>query len=315
MEKKDGKYLEQLVELIEKSIDSDAIIERDVQMPLLNSLGGYKTQCDIVITKGVAPRITKTIIEVQDRNSKVKPNDFRGWIQKLEEVGAQHLICVSKQEFPESIKEKARYSGNKVSLINLSSLDTERIPINFFNYNFYYSTFHLKQWNLIKINNLSNSNTLNLKSLFSNRKISANDKVFSYDKNIFFSFNELANISIKDKNIFNQKVNSTFSSFFDKNRSLYLFYSDTFIEINCEFNFSYVLLNENIPTSLMSYEQDEFGALAWIIKAVYRKDKRFVEMNIPVTKRGDKYILKKMLLKYSDNQLLSFETKVSKNNC
>ena len=314
MEKKNGKYLEQLVELIEKSIDSNASIERDVQMPLLNSKGGYKTQCDIVITKGVSPRLTKTIIEVQDRNSKVKPNDFRGWVQKLEEIGAQHLICVSKQEFPESIKEKARCSGNKVSLINISNLDIDEIPINFFNYNFTYSTFKLKQWSLIKIDNLSNSITLNLKSLFSDRKISANDKVFSYDKNTFFNFNELASISIKDKNIFNQKINSTFSSFFDKNQSLYLFYSDTFIEINCEFNFSYALLKESIPTSIMSYEQNEFGALAWVIKAVYRKDNRFVEINMPVTKRGDKYVLKKMSLRHTDNQLFNFEIKISKNN-
>ena len=63
MEKKDGKYLEQLVEIIERSIDSDATIERDVLMPILNSKGGYKTQCDIVITKGTVPRITKTIIK------------------------------------------------------------------------------------------------------------------------------------------------------------------------------------------------------------------------------------------------------------
>ncbi|CAM1366247.1 conserved hypothetical protein [Tenacibaculum litoreum] len=312
MKKNDGKYLEQLVEIIERSIDSDATIERDVQMPILNSKGGYKTQCDIVITKGKAPRLTKTIIEVQDRNSKVKPNDFRGWTQKLDEVGAQHLICVSKQEFPESIKEKASNSGNKISLINLKNLDVDKIPLSFFDYNFTYNTFELKQWSLIKIDNLSNSNTFNLRSLFFNRKISANDKVFSYDKKTFFNINELTSISIEGKSIFNKKINSVFSSYHDENRQLYLFFSNSFIKINCEINFSYFLSSESIPTSLMSYEQDEFGVLAWVIKALYQKGENFIEMSMPVTKKGDKYILKKMHLRYTNNQSFSFGMKVIK---
>lgn len=116
---KDGKQLEHLVHLIEKSISPGAKVELDVDMPILNSRIGATTQCDIVIRSGTPPRQTITIVEVQDRAGQVKPNDFRGWKQKREDVGAQHLICVSRQEFPKSIKEQAALSGNSILLINL----------------------------------------------------------------------------------------------------------------------------------------------------------------------------------------------------
>ncbi len=52
MKNNDGKYLEKLVQLIEKSIDPNAIIDHDVQMPILTSQIGATTQCDVVIKTG-----------------------------------------------------------------------------------------------------------------------------------------------------------------------------------------------------------------------------------------------------------------------
>lgn len=69
---KDGKQLEQLVHLIEKSIEPNAQVEHNVQMPILNSRIGATTQCDIVIRTGTPPRQTITLVEVQDRGSQVK---------------------------------------------------------------------------------------------------------------------------------------------------------------------------------------------------------------------------------------------------
>jgi hypothetical protein len=135
----DGTFLEKLVQLIEQSLALDAIVERNVKLPILNSRIGVIAQCDIVIRTGKPPRETLTIVEVQDREKPVDINMFRGWQQKLQDVGAQHLYCVSRQTFPESIKEKASLSGNTIKLITLKELDTDQIPLTFFKMSFFLS--------------------------------------------------------------------------------------------------------------------------------------------------------------------------------
>ncbi len=41
MPKNDGKYFEKIVELLEQSIDPDATIKHDVNMPILTSKEGH----------------------------------------------------------------------------------------------------------------------------------------------------------------------------------------------------------------------------------------------------------------------------------
>ncbi|MBL6932308.1 MAG: hypothetical protein ISR45_05120, partial [Rhodospirillales bacterium] len=94
--KNDGKDLEHLVHAIEQSIAPDSVVEHDVNLPVISSGSGRTRQCDVVIRSGQKPRETITIVEVQDRGSKPDINTFGGWLQKLEEVGGQHLICVSR---------------------------------------------------------------------------------------------------------------------------------------------------------------------------------------------------------------------------
>ncbi|MEE9163086.1 MAG: hypothetical protein V3U35_08985, partial [Candidatus Neomarinimicrobiota bacterium] len=89
----DGKDFERLVALIEAAIDPDARIAHNEELPVLNSPSGKTTQCDVVIRTGPKQREIITIVEVQDRDARVAPNDFRGWKQKLADVGAQRLIC------------------------------------------------------------------------------------------------------------------------------------------------------------------------------------------------------------------------------
>ncbi|BBO28040.1 hypothetical protein AltI4_24280 [Alteromonas sp. I4] len=81
---KPGDELEKLVEIIERSISPDTDIEQNVFLPILTSSEGHTAQCDIVIRQGKAPRQTLTIVEVQDRTSKVDINTFRGWLGKLD---------------------------------------------------------------------------------------------------------------------------------------------------------------------------------------------------------------------------------------
>ena len=131
MKKNTGKDLERLVQLIEKSISEEAIIEHNVKLPNLLHPGNFR-QCDLVIASGRQPRQTVTIVEVQDRKSKTSINDFKGWLGKLNDVGAQHLICVSRHQFAKSIKDEAYASGNRVRLITLQELTEDNIPFRYF---------------------------------------------------------------------------------------------------------------------------------------------------------------------------------------
>ncbi|SDX55475.1 hypothetical protein SAMN05444411_106209 [Lutibacter oricola] len=314
MNKKDGKYFEHLVELIERSIDPDAKIEQDVQMPILNSINGYTTQCDIVITKGKKPRETITIIEVQDRNSKIKPNDYRGWIQKLDEIGAQHLICVSRQNFPASIIEKVSMSGNKVSLIKLSELDIDNIPIDFFGFKSRYVDFQILKVVFKKtITNKHQISATKVKEYLLSKEAHPDNKIFTYDKTNLISLYEL----VKEYNKTNENGESgrsLFQSNFDSEKCLYLTYKKEFIQVGLEVEYDWKIIKENLPVSLMSYEQNEYGTLAWVLKTVYKLEKDTVILKIPVTKKGKKYIMKNIEISTIGNPAFSLEMNIIKNS-
>ena len=134
MEEKEWLTTEKLVQLIEKSIDKDSTVEHNVKLPDLSSKISNLRQCDLVIKSGQEPRQTITIVEIQHRNKKFDLNTFQGLTQKMKDVGAQHLICVSTTGFTSTIKEKARDTGGTIRLITLKRYDTEKIPFRFFNF-------------------------------------------------------------------------------------------------------------------------------------------------------------------------------------
>lgn len=120
---------EKVVTIIERHLGPEAKVRRNVRLPVLNSKSGQTRQCDIVIEKGTEPRKTISIVEVQKRNSKPKIAEFDGWYQKMRDVGAQHLICVSELGFPSTIKEKADQKGPTVRLLTLKKLEENSWPI------------------------------------------------------------------------------------------------------------------------------------------------------------------------------------------
>lgn len=128
---KKWKETEEVIALLEKGISPTSKVETNIFLPDLNSRTGAKRQCDIVIKSGVPPRGTISIVEVQDRTSKVEVNIFDGWCQKMRDVGAQHLICVSKRGFPSSVIEKAERIGPTVRLLTLSKLESQSWPFDF----------------------------------------------------------------------------------------------------------------------------------------------------------------------------------------
>lgn len=113
--------VEKVVALLEAALTPTAQVKHNVMLPVLGQ--SRRRQCDIVITSGEPPRQTITIVEVQDRKSRPNINTFHGWLEKMREVGAQHLICVSARGFPDSIKEEvATRIGPTVRLMTLQQL-------------------------------------------------------------------------------------------------------------------------------------------------------------------------------------------------
>lgn len=118
---------EEIAGLLEKSLTPTAKVRRNVFLPVL---GTTRTrQCDLVITDGSPLRQSVTIVEVQNRNHKPNINTFHGWYKKMQEVGAQHLICVSRQGYPRSIiDEVANRIGPTVRLLTLAELRELEVP-------------------------------------------------------------------------------------------------------------------------------------------------------------------------------------------
>ena len=101
----------------------------------------------IVIVEGKDPRQTISIVEVQKRNSKTDINTFDGWLQKMKDVGAQHLFCVSEKGFPGSIKEKAEVIGPTVRLLTLKQIEEENWPISYASFS---GNFRIVRYNQLK---------------------------------------------------------------------------------------------------------------------------------------------------------------------
>lgn len=107
MPKQSWKIQEEVVGLLEKHLSPDARIQVDVKMPVLGSKSGRTRQCDVLVEEGDEPRMTRTLVEVQERDAKPDELTFDGWLKKMRQIGAQHLVCVTESGFPVSIKGKS----------------------------------------------------------------------------------------------------------------------------------------------------------------------------------------------------------------
>lgn len=118
-----GKLKEKIVTILEQHIDHNAKVSCDVFLPIIAHPEIGPRQIDVLIETGTSSRPTYSIVEVQDRKSKPTPTEFSGWLDKMREVGAQHLICVTKAGYPKSIIQKATKIGPNVRLFTLKQLE------------------------------------------------------------------------------------------------------------------------------------------------------------------------------------------------
>lgn len=124
------KDTEKIVAAFEKRISEESEIMHNVILPDLSG-DSEGRQCDVVIKSGKFPRESLTIVEVQDRKSQIDITTFDGFVTKMRSVGAQHLIVVSRKEFPMSVKKRAQSLGPTVRLIKFNELMKNEFIINF----------------------------------------------------------------------------------------------------------------------------------------------------------------------------------------
>ena len=151
------KDTEKIVAAFERRISDDSEIIHNVILPDLSGDSDGR-QCDIIIKSGKHPRESLTIVEVQDRKSQLDITTFDGFVTKMRSVGAQHLIVVSKQEFPISVKKRALRLGPTVRLIKFSELMKDEFVISFIDD--YVTVFnHELEYFVVRIKKVENQNT------------------------------------------------------------------------------------------------------------------------------------------------------------
>ena len=278
-EEKHWLSIEKLVHLIEKSISPDSKVEHNVMMPDLTSSLKNKRQCDIVITSGTPKRPTITIVEVQNRLSKLDINTFQGFEKKMEDVGAQHLICVSKKGFSKTIIEKARNSGGKIRLVTLSKFEPESFPIT-----------------LPKLEVIDNHSNIT--------KIEFIDFSFKSDKDVSVYIDEVEfEIPQLNKRFDYQSISQFFISNVikpEKNGEVTTMLPNQVFDLNfyheneCykvdlfKWKISYEVKSREIPVYGYSYEQIDTGAMAWVLESFSEANgkKRIIRMPLVPNEDG-----------------------------
>lgn len=298
----DGKQMELLVQLIERSISPDSVVEHDINLPILNSPSGTTAQCDIVIRSGKEPRQTITIIETQDRGSKVKINEFRGWKQKLEDVGAQHLICVSRHEFSKSIKEQASLSGNSIILITLKESLPSELPLDFVNIHFLYRNFDVISLESVKpIMSKSKAESLGVRdALHSKKTINTEELCWSVDGvNLISLFKLCRDYYTPPENT--PSGNGEINFDLKNNPPLYHLVEGILIRVglNCKFSWTNEVIKK--PVSVLAYEQNEHGVLAWVAEITHDSPQGKIVLRMPITKEGNNYVVRSMYTELPEN--------------
>lgn len=198
------KTAEYIAALFEKILSPDAKVEHNVFLPVVGRPDRKPRQCDVVVTYGRQPRTSIAIVEVQKRNRKPEITIFHGWVAKMREVGAQHLICVSEHGYPRSIiDEVALVIGPTVKLMTLRQLEQGDDITRLVTLPFMLETqrsFSLISTGIIKVkgarDQLGQSQTEAL------RNVSSVDAIFSVGRNgPHVSLNDLVAIGLANANI------------------------------------------------------------------------------------------------------------------
>jgi hypothetical protein len=282
------KDIEKLVHLIEKSINPDSEVLHDQNLPVINSPTKRTRQCDVVIISGNGKRKTTTIIEVQNRTSKVDINTFNGWLEKLKEVGAQHLVCVSKLEFPSSVKEKASQIGPTVILVNLlQSEDPDSIPLQLINSHTTFSNLEIHK--LFDVNVTYSKAHLDSTELTKDdleiTPFKLNDEILSLDGRNVTTIFKICQNALQNKNY---KAPQTEEILFEEPEEIYILIKGIFLKLKkLSYKFEWSHDFHRISPTIMTYEQVEDGTLAWLLEFIFDNGTTSMSIKLPFTGISD----------------------------
>ena len=115
------------------------------------------------------------------------------------------------------------------------------------------------------------------------------DKIWSLDKISMISLLELCRTSVKDKQgLPNSAANEggvgkvSFSNVGED--TLYYYYNGEFVRIGLDCEFEWESEYAEIPMSVASYEQNQYGALAWLFEVTYNSKGGMISVKLPVVK-------------------------------
>jgi hypothetical protein len=272
--------LEQLIKVIENSIDPTSRVEHDVMLPSLTSGIGSKRQCDLIIRTGNPPRETITLVEVQRRNKKVDILVFDGWIQKMREIGAQHLICVSISGFPDSIKDRAKQLGGTVRLILFTNPDIKTLPIKIFGFNYSFSEYSFSYKSEVKIKGLDHN-----KKIFQNLKFHTDDKIFHGTDKMGTSISDLINIYLQKNNI--TEAGQRLVQLPEDGDRLFIKVKGKLARIKLLCDIDFQVKKEDVPVDLWNYEQVGDGTLAWMFTGTLKYKNLNYTVSVPTIQNQD----------------------------
>jgi hypothetical protein len=280
VKKKNSKWelIEEVVSILEKAISPDSQVEHNVLLPDLTE-SSKKRQCDVVIRSGRPPRETITIVEVQDRNSKFDITFFDGLCTKMRKVGAQHLVCVSRKEFPESIIREAKKQGPTVRLVTLKELH-DSFPVNFIE-----NCIYVSERNILEIIDVKIGVEKGCLPPSRDETSSIDESLFVYssEQNIL-SMKDLINLYIDSQERLNKRLyEGTISlniQLPENKMKLWHIKNDIKTEIiNLSLNVSVDIKRTKAPVGFLSYKQlDTDGPLAWLMEARYTYKKQEIEI-------------------------------------
>lgn len=301
--------IEQVAGLIEKALTPDAKVQHNIRLPVIGKK--RKRQCDVVITYGSEPRPTISIVEVQKRQRKPDINTFHGWYRKKQEVGAQHLICVSMKGYPKSIiDEVANTYGPTVKLLSLDELQKPSIPgLEFV---LPYIINRSPKFKLLKVGTIKVD-----KYPGENANFNADDKIFTAaNSKELLSLGEIITLvlrksysnTIADKNKY--ELTLSLDSMVDNLRILIDGNISKVLELKADIEI-YTVINK-IPLKTYKYQQEMInGVLAWvaIAEGIIDNQKKSVRMVFGKNENGFLQIqsvlfegVESMSLIYSNNR-------------
>ena len=283
-----GNELEEIVNLIEKSIKPNATLKRNVQLPVLSSNSGNKRECDIVMLEGNPPRQLMTIFEIQNRESSVSIKDFGDWQQKMKDVGANRLICVSKKKFPKSVVEKAKNEGHSILLVEINENHPTDIPTHILsNFSMEFYDFSMK---LVHVNITSEKISNNIDLL-----INKNNQIWTTD-----GVNMVSLFQLTQYFHFGNDGKGENYLEFGNDSNFYLYHSNDLIPVKLQYKYNWEGINKIIKPNILSYNQ-EGGNIAWFIDFEYNDKSGSMKMKIPLVKEHNQYFARSIYSAHTGN--------------